>query len=118
MKIYLSLFIIFLCAISSGCANDGFYKAVYDAFDSDYDVKESRHDPAENINREKKSYNAYKREREEVLKEGEITQEQIDFFKKQDISDENLVDVIKGDNNITDNNDKKILPSSTEEDDN
>jgi len=91
--IYTFLITIILLLLSSGCANDQFNRAIYEINNSNLIENE----PVD-IHREKKSYDAYKREREEMLKEGKMTEEQIDAFIKQEMANEGKQAEVNEDN--------------------
>ena len=90
---YTLLLIVILIMLSSGCANDQFNRAIYEINNSNLIENE----PVD-IHREKKSYDAYKREREEMLKEGKMTEEQIEAFIKQEMANEGKQAEVNEDN--------------------
>jgi hypothetical protein len=122
MKInYRLLLIIFLLILSSGCAKgtkDGIYGAIYDANNSRLlngnPANDPVNDPANATRDKEKSYEAYKREREKVLKEGQISEEQMDFLKNQDMPPESTQEKMPEDTGFS-NTDDTILSSSAKE---
>ena len=115
MKTNYRLFIIIILLLFSfGCAEgtkDGIFGAIYEGSVRSNEPGHYEDDPADNINREKKSYNDYKREREKELKGDQITKDQMDFFKKQDIPAESTKEEATDDVTVSKGiNDETISP--------